>query len=216
MTILTEDQLMSVDFTYRLKILSERIKYRVRSLRFYTRDILIGDSYRIGEFTYGRPKVIAFTKDTKLIIGKFCSIAANVKIVLGADHRMDWVSTYPFPALGKIWPEADGMKGHPASKGDVVIGNDVWIAEGAVILSGVKIGDGAVIGSQAVVSKDVAPYAVVSGNPARFVKNRFDEDTIKMLLQIQWWNWPVEKIRQHLHLICSRKIDEFLHIAERL
>jgi len=207
---------MSVSLSYRFQIWSERVKYRLRSLRFYTRDILIGDSYRIGEFTYGRPKVIAFTKDTKLIIGKFCSIAANVKIVLGADHRMDWVSTYPFPALGKIWPEADGMKGHPASKGDVVIGNDVWIAEGAVILSGVKIGDGAVIGSQAVVSKDVAPYAVVSGNPARFVKNRFDEDTIKMLLQIQWWNWPVEKIRQHLHLICSRKIDEFLRIAERL
>jgi acetyltransferase-like isoleucine patch superfamily enzyme len=207
---------MNVDLSYRLQILSERIKYRVRSLRFYTRNILIGDNYRIGEFTYGRPKVIAFTKNTRLIIGKFCSIAANVKIVLGADHRMDWVSTYPFPALGKIWPEADGIKGHPASKGDVVIGNDVWIAEGAVILSGVKIGDGAVIGSQAVVSKDVAPYEVVSGNPARFVKRRFDEDTIKKLLQIQWWNWPVEKIRTHMHLICSRKIDEFLRIAERL
>jgi acetyltransferase-like isoleucine patch superfamily enzyme len=207
---------MSVSLSYRLQILSERIKYRLRSMRFYTKDILIGDIYQIGDFTYGRPKVIAFTKDTRLIIGKFCSIAANVKIVLGADHRMDWVSTYPFPALGKIWPEANGVKGHPASKGDVVIGNDVWIAEGAVILSGVKIGNGAVIGSQAVVSKDVAPYAVVSGNPARLVKNRFDEDTIDMLLQIQWWNWPVEKIRQHMHLICSQKIDEFLRIAKKL
>ena len=148
---------MNADLSYRMQILSERIKFRWRSLRFYTRDILIGDNYRIGEYTYGRPKVIAFTRDTKLIIGKFCSIAANVKIILGADHRMDWVSTYPFPALAKIWPEADGVKGHPASKGDVVIGNDVWIAEGAVILSGVKIGDGAVIGSQAVVSKESRP-----------------------------------------------------------
>ena len=185
-------------------------------MRFYTKDILIGDIYQIGDFSYGRPKVIAFTRDTRLIIGKFCSIAANVKIVLGADHRMDWVSTYPFPALAKIWPEADGVKGHPASKGDVVIGNDVWIAEGAVILSGVKIGDGAVIGSQAVVSKDVAPYTVVSGNPARHVKNRFDEDTTNMLMQIQWWNWPIEKIRRHMHLICSQEIDEFLRIAEKL
>jgi acetyltransferase-like isoleucine patch superfamily enzyme len=206
---------MNVDLSHRMQILSQRIKYRWRSLRFYTRDILIGDNYRIGEYTYGRPKVITFTNDTKLIIGKFCSIAANVKIILGADHRLDWVSTYPFPALSKIWPEAAGMTGHPTSKGDVVVGNDVWIAEGAVILSGVKIGDGAVIGSQAVVSKDVAPYGVVSGNPARRVKMRFDEDTIKMLLQIQWWNWPVEKIRKHLHLICSPKLDEFLRIAEK-
>lgn len=207
---------MSVNLSYRLQILSERIKYRLRSLRFYTRDILIGDNYQIGEYTYGRPKVITFAKDTRLIIGKFCSIAANVKIVLGADHRMDWVSTYPFPALGKIWPEADGVQGHPTSKGDVVIGNDVWIAEGAVILSGVKIGDGAVIGSQAVVSKDIEPYAVVSGNPARLVKKRFDEDTINKLLQIQWWNWPIERIRKHMRLICSQKMDEFLKIADIL
>jgi acetyltransferase-like isoleucine patch superfamily enzyme len=206
---------MNVDLSYRMKILLERIKYRWRSMRFYTRDILIGDNYRIGEYTYGRPQVIAFTKNTRLVIGKFCSIAANVKIVLGADHRLDWVSTYPFPALGKIWPEAIGIEGHPASKGDVVVGNDVWIAEGAVILSGVKVGDGAVIGSQSVVSKDVAPYAVVSGNPARLVKMRFDENTIKTLLRIQWWDWPVEKIKRHVHLICSPNLSEFLQIDEK-
>jgi len=203
------DQLMNVNLPHRLQILSERLKYRFRSIRFYTKDILIGDIYQIGEFTYGRPKVIAFTKDTKLIIGKFCSISANVKIFLGADHRMDWVSTYPFPALDQIWPEASGVPGHPASKGDVIIGNDVWIAEGAVIISGVKIGDGAVIGGQSVVSKDVAPYAIVSGNPAKLIKKRFDDETIEKLLDIQWWNWPVEKIRKNVHLLCSHKLDDF-------
>lgn len=207
---------MSVNLSFRLQILSERIKYRLRSLRFYTRDILIGDNYQIGEFTYGRPRVIAFSKDTRLIIGKFCSIAANVKIVLDADHRIDWVSTYPFPALDDIWPEALELKGHPGTKGDVIIGNDVWIAEGAVILSGVNIGDGAVVGSQAVVSKDVPPYAVVSGNPARLIKKRFDDRTIETLVSIQWWNWPVEKIRKNVHLLCSNNVDTIIKLHQEI
>ena len=195
----------------RIRNLSKYIKFRLRSLRFYTKDILIGDIYQIGEFTYGRPQVITFSEGTKLEIGKFCAIAANVKIFLGGNHRTDWVSTYPFPALAQKWPEANPIKGHPVSKGDVIIGNDVWIGDGAVIYSGVRIGNGAVVGGQSVVTNDVAPYAVVAGNPAKLVRMRFDAATIEKLLAIQWWSWPIEKIRQNMHLICSQNIDEFLN-----
>jgi acetyltransferase-like isoleucine patch superfamily enzyme len=205
---------MGKSFVNRMQRLLGLIKFCSRSLRFYTKDILIGDIYDIGEFTYGRPRVISFTKDTKLKIGKFCSISARVKILLGGDHRTDWVSTYPFPALAEKWPEAKGVTGHPSSKGDVMIGNDVWIGEGAVILSGVTIGDGAVIGGQSVVTRDVEPYTIVAGNPAQPIKKRFDKDTIEKLLTIQWWNWPVEKIRKNIHLICSQRVNEFLEPTE--
>lgn len=142
---------------------------------FYTKDFLknFGDLVDIGSYTYGNPRLFHWGEDSKLKIGKFCSIADDVKIFLGGNHRMDWITTYPFSALKEEWPEAKDVKGHPATKGDVVIGNDVWIGYGATILSGVKIGNGAVIGAMAVVSKDVEPYSVVVGNPALEVKKDF-------------------------------------------
>jgi len=202
---------MSTGLHMRFQNLSRRAKFLIRSLRFYTKNILVDDNYQIGDFTYGRPHVITFTQKTKLKIGKFCSISANVKIFLGANHRTDWVSTYPFPSLEKEWPEAKKIAGHPSSKGDVIIGNDVWIGEGAVIFSGVKIGDGAVIGGRSVVTKNVKPYTVIAGNPAKVIRKRFDDDTIEKLLTIQWWNWPVKKIKNNVHLICSDRVNEFIN-----
>jgi hypothetical protein len=122
------------------------------------------------------------------------------------------VTTYPFPALPETWPEAREIGGHPVSRGDVVVGNDVWIGYGATILSGVAIGDGAVIGARAVVTRDVDAYAIVAGNPATTVGKRFDEETVRRLLEIRWWEWPPEKIRDNMRLLCSDRLADFLTI----
>jgi acetyltransferase-like isoleucine patch superfamily enzyme len=172
----------------------------------YTKDLL-GERYSIGDHTYGKPRVISWAEGTLLRIGKYCSISTHVIIFLGSEHRTDWVSTYPFPFL---WKEARSIKGHPFSKGDVTIGNDVTIGYDVTILSGVSVGDGAVIGTGSVVTKDIPPYAIAAGNPARVLRYRFDEETIRKLLQIKWWDWSDEKVRENVHLICSDSIDGFI------
>jgi acetyltransferase-like isoleucine patch superfamily enzyme len=179
---------------------------------FYTKDLIkdLGELVEVGDFTYGKPKVLHWDNNTKLKIGKFCSIADGVVFILGGNHRSDWVTTYPFSALPQEWPEAKDISGHPSTKGDIIIGNDVWIGYGAVILSGVKVGDGAVIGAMSVVRKDVSPYTIVTGNPAEEVKKRFDVDTIEKLLKLKWWDWPVEKIKENMKKLCSNNIENIL------
>jgi acetyltransferase-like isoleucine patch superfamily enzyme len=175
----------------------------------FTREFL-EFKYRIGKHTYGKPKVHDWEDGTKLIIGDYSSIAEEVTILLGGNHRMDWVTTYPFPAFPEKWPNAAKIKGHPSSKGDVIIGNDVWIGFGCTILSGVKIGDGAVVAARSVVTKDVPPYAIVGGVPAKVIKYRFNEDIIEKLLKLKWWNWKEDKIKKNMKLLCSDKIEELL------
>ena len=148
----------------------------------FTKNLLNGKQFIIGDFTYGKPRVHHWGENATLQIGKFCSIAENVNIYLGGNHRIDWITTYPFSALTQYFPMAKGIVGHPTTKGNVVIGNDVWIGNGATIMSGVTIGDGAVIGTMAVVAKDVKPYEIVVGNPARLIKKRFNDETIAKLL----------------------------------
>ena len=145
----------------------------------------------------------------RLIIGKFCSIACGAKFLFNsANHTLKSLSNYTFPLFFEDW-ELDKKNVALAwdNKGDIIIGNDVWIGYEAVIMAGVHIGDGAVIAARAVVTKDVPPYTIVGGTPARKIRMRFEEETIAKLQQIQWWNWPVEKIRQSLPYIMNGTVD---------
>lgn len=181
----------------------------------YTRDVLKGKNFEIGEYTYGTPTVFTYFSDRKLRIGKFCAIGGKVTIHLAKTRRTDLVATYPFDSFPDDWQQAGYLKTVdllPTSEENVVIGNDVWIGYGATIMPGVKIGHGAIIGAKAVVTNDVEPYSIVAGNPARLIKKRLDEETINRLLQIRWWDWPIEKINDNLRFLCSNNYKELFEL----
>lgn len=144
----------------------------------------------------------------RLIIGKFCSIACGTKFLFNcANHSLESLSTYTFPLFYEEW-ELDKANITSAwdNKGDIIIGNDVWIGYEAVIMAGVHIGDGAIIAARAVVTKDVPPYTIVGGTPAKEIRKRFDRDIIEQLLKLKWWDWPIEKIRKHLPFLTKGKL----------
>jgi acetyltransferase-like isoleucine patch superfamily enzyme len=167
-------------------------------------------SWEIGDHTYGHPTALLWGEPSRLFIGKYCSIGGKVSIFLGGNHRVDWVSTYPFSKLPRVWPEARGIKGHPQSNGDVRIGNDVWIGMGASILSGVKVGDGAVIGAYSLVTRDVPAYAIVGGNPAKLIRYRFPPNIVDRLLETAWWNLPEETVRRVIPFLLQSDAESFL------
>ena len=148
----------------------------------------------------------------RLIIGKFCSIACGAKFLFNsANHALRSLSNYTFPLFFEEWGlNKKNVASAWDNKGDIIIGNDVWIGYEAVIMAGVQIGDGAVIAARAVVTKDVPPYTIVGGTPARKIRMRFEEETIAKLQQIQWWNWPVEKIRRSLPYIMEGTVDRLI------
>jgi virginiamycin A acetyltransferase len=143
----------------------------------------------------------------KLVIGKFCAIAAETRFIMTGDHKLDAISTYPFPIFGQGWEAAFNVFDLPV-KGDIIVGHDVWFGYDSMVMNGVNIGNGAIIAARAVVVKDVPAYSIVAGNPAKVVKMRFDEKTIDRLQKIAWWHWNIEKINQHLKLICHLNVDE--------
>lgn len=146
----------------------------------------------------------------RLIIGKFCSIACGAKFIFtSANHSLKSLSTYPFPIFFEEWDlDVTNIANAWDNKGDIIIGNDVWIGYEAVILSGVTIGDGAIIGARAVVTKDVPPYTIVGGVPAKPIRKRFDDKTIAKLYELKWWDWPEERIKANLEIIQSGQIDK--------
>lgn len=162
----------------------------------------------VGAYTYGTPALKMWSEEERIRIGAFCSIADGVSIFGGGEHNTHWVTTFPMRiAFGDALA---GRDGHPASKGETVVGNDVWIGDGAVILSGVSIGNGAIIGARAVVSRNVPAYHVVAGNPARVVRPRFSQSTIAALERIKWWDWPIARIVSEIPHLCGDGVDEFV------
>jgi len=173
-----------------------------------------GETVIVGDYSYAwTPRIKSWGEGAKCYIGKYCSIAGNVQIFLGGDHRTDWITTYPFAELlPDQFPE---IKGSPRSKGDVIIGNDVWIGNDAKIMSGVHIGDGSVIAGSAVVTRNVEPYSIVGGVPAKHIRYRMPEDRIPDLLRLSWWHWPIEKVAEAVPILQSGDIDALFEFDRR-
>ncbi|MBM3466867.1 MAG: CatB-related O-acetyltransferase [Alphaproteobacteria bacterium] len=182
----------------------------------FLKNIITNPQIIVGDYTYydDTEDVYNFEKNVlylfdfigdKLIIGKFCQISSGVCFIMnGANHAMSGISTYPFEVFGKSW---SNTLSNDLNKGDTVIGNDVWIGNSATIMPGVKIGHGAIIGTNTLVTKDVAPYTIVGGNPGKLIRNRFDQQTIDFLLELAWWDWPIERITKHVKDIASRNLE---------
>lgn len=180
----------------------------------------------VGEYTYyDDPRdPTAFVRDAflyavgpeRLVIGRFCAIASGVRFLMpGANHADLGPSTFPFGIFGEPWAERtmDLVMSAP-SRGDTVVGNDVWLGYGALVLPGVTIGDGAVVAAASVVAADVPPYAVVAGNPARVIRRRFPDDEIEILLRAAWWDWPIALVTEHARTIMAGDARQLLAIAE--
>lgn len=166
----------------------------------------------VGAHSYGAFRVnVGPGEDARLLIGSYCSIAREVEFQLGGNHRVDWVSTFPFRAA---WGLPGALQdGHPRAERDTVVGSDVWIGTQALILPGARIGHGAVIGARAVVAGEVRPYAIVVGCPAREIRRRFDDAHVERLLELRWWDWPEERVRASIDLLSSPDVDGLLETA---
>ncbi|MEM7510490.1 MAG: CatB-related O-acetyltransferase [Bacteroidota bacterium] len=184
------------------------LKNVVKNLNIIVGDYTYYDDFEsVENFEKNVKYLFDFTGD-KLIIGKFCMIASDVTFIMnGANHLSEAITTYPFAIFGKDWANAMEGKEYPV-KGDTIIGNDVWIGYGATIMPGVTIGDGAIIATKSVVTKDVEPYAIVGGNPAKEIRKRFSPSEIQDLLAIKWWDWPIEKITENVQALTGRDIGD--------
>jgi len=187
----------------------------------FLKPLIKGSMVEVGDYTYyddpAAPET--FQEDNilyhfdfvgdRLVIGKFCALASGTTFIMnGANHRMSGPSTFPFPIFGGAWAEHMDLLADLPIKGDTIVGHDVWFGYQSTIMPGVNIGHGSIVASKSVVTKDVPPYAIVGGNPATIVGYRFDEDTIKRLLDIAWWDWSMEKITANIRAIMAGEISD--------
>ncbi|WP_342596933.1 CatB-related O-acetyltransferase [Cyanobacterium aponinum UTEX 3222] len=190
----------------------------------FLKNIVKNPNIIVGDFTYydDFENPLNFEKNVlyhfdfigdKLIIGKFCAIASNVKFIMnGANHPLNNFTTYPFAIFGNGWE--DKMSVEATSKGDTIIGNDVWLGYNTMIMPGVKIGDGVIVATNSMVTKDIPAYHIVGGNPAQIIRKRFDDEIINFLLELKWWDWTLEKITKYIPVLCSNNIQELKKIVE--
>lgn len=182
----------------------------------FLKNIIKNPNIIVGDYTYydDFENIENFEKNVKyhfdfigdkLIIGKFCMIASDVKFIMnGANHKMDGITAYPFYIFGKDWGKSAPKKEELPYKGDTIIENDVWIGHNVMIMPGVKIGNGAIISTNSTVTKNVEPYTIVGGNPAKEIKKRFSEERIQELLEMEWWNWEIEKITENIGYLTAK------------
>ncbi len=187
----------------------------------FLKNIVTNPNIIVGDYTYydDFEDVRNFEKNVKyhfdfvgdkLIIGKFCTIASGAQFIMnGGNHLTHAISSYPFSIFGGDWANAMQGKSYP-NKGNVIVGNDVWIGYNATILAGVRIGDGAIIAANATVVKDVEPYSIVGGNPARLIKKRFSDETISKLLEIKWWDWDIKRITVNVQNLTGNNPDKLI------
>jgi acetyltransferase-like isoleucine patch superfamily enzyme len=172
--------------------------------------------WTIGDYSYGRVRVRDWGDGAGLTIGPFCSFADNIQIFLGGNHRTDWVTTYPFSGMRELFPEAPEGAPYHTSRGGVTIGADVWIGSGATIMSGVTIGPGAVVAARAVVTRDVPPYAIVGGNPAKLIRLRFEEPVAAELLRTRWWELDRAALAMLIPALQSADAAQVVALCDRI
>jgi acetyltransferase-like isoleucine patch superfamily enzyme len=211
--------------TTRKSLETLRFTYHVaNNLRIALRNAALGEQYAeyrrlqrsgrviVGLNTYGYPRLHTYIHGRECLrAGNYCSLAGSY--VLGGKHAVDRVTTYPHRIM--LGMEGAGEDGFPTPTGDTILGSDVWTAERSLILSGITIGHGAIVAGGSVVTKDVPPYAMVGGNPARLIRYRFDEAQIEALLEIRWWDWPEEQVRAAVPLLAGDDVDAFIAYARR-
>lgn len=200
---------------------------RARRLPLWTQRLAWGEDFALtssalrsgrltmGRHTYGNPRVLTFAgDDTTAAIGSFTSIARGVTLVLGGNHPLDRLTTYPLRLMWGL--EGAGTDGYPWSKGDISVGSDVWLGLDSMILSGVTIGHGAIVAARSVVTADIPPYAVAAGSPARIVRSRLPETDVARMLDIAWWEWDDTTIREAVSLLTAGAVDPLAAFAERV